>query len=231
VAARYGLSRRELDKFVVVPHASYIGLYEDVVDRASARAWLGLGDSEIVFLFFGNVRPYKGVFELIETFGAITQPLARLLVVGQPLDEAVARELAAAEESDTRIRVTAEFVDANDVQRFFRASDYVVLPFRDVLTSGSLLLAMSFGRAVIAPSLGCIPEVVDARGAILYNRNDPDALRQALREAMERDPEKMGAASRRRAEQLTWDEAARTSATVYRQLLADAPRRKESARD
>jgi beta-1,4-mannosyltransferase len=214
-SSAYGMSRGEVGKFRVIPHPNFIGIYDDSVSEAEARASLGLSESNLVFLFFGNIRSYKGVFDLVDAFRKFSFPEAQLLIVGRPWDDDMANALANAVRGDTRVHTVVRFVDPSEVQIFFRAADYVVFPYRDVLTSGSMLLAMSFAKAVIAPRLGCIPETVDEQCAILYEPRGGESLLQALVAAAGCDAAAMGAASRRRAEQLTWEEAARTSALAY----------------
>jgi beta-1,4-mannosyltransferase len=211
----YRMSPREAGKFRVIPHPSFIGAYDDSLTEAEARASLGLAESDLVFLFFGNIRSYKGVFELVDAFRKFPLSQAQLLIVGRPWDDDIANALADAIRGDTRVRTVARFVEPSEVQVFFRAADYVVFPYKDVLTSGSMLLAMSFAKAVIAPRLGCIPETVDEQCAILYEPSGGESLFQALVAAASRDAATMGTASRRRAEQLTWEEAARMSALAY----------------
>ena len=67
------------------------------------------------------------------------------------------------------------------MQMYLRAADAVVLPYKDVLTSGSAILAMTFGQPVIAPAIGCLPESLGAEGTILYDPSTPDGLERALR--------------------------------------------------
>jgi beta-1,4-mannosyltransferase len=212
----WGMSPGEVDKFRVIPHPNFIGLYDDSLTEAEARASLGLSESDLVFLFFGNIRSYKGVFDLVDAFRKFSFPQAQLLIVGRPWNDEMANALVDAVRGDARVRTFARFVDPAEVQIFFRAADYVVFPYRDVLTSGSMMLAMSFAKAVIAPRLGCIPETVDEGCAILYEPRGGEGLLEALVAAAGRDAATMGASCRRRAEQLTWEEAARTSALAYR---------------
>jgi glycosyltransferase involved in cell wall biosynthesis len=220
VQEQYRLPPRALEKSVVVPHPSYVGLYDDRATKDEARTRLSIRPSDVVFLFFGSIRRYKGGPELVDAFTSSSSlGRARLLVAGQVPDESLARELASAAAGDGRIEIRAAFVDPSEVQWFFRAADFVVFPYREVLTSGSLLLAMSFAKAVIVPRLGCISETVDGDGAIVYDPHEPGALSRALESAMTVDPDAMGAASRRRAEELTWDETARRSAEAYAALL------------
>jgi beta-1,4-mannosyltransferase len=214
-SSAYGMSREDAGKFRVIPHPNYIGLYDDSIGEAEARASLGLSESDLVFLFFGNIRSYKGIFDLVDAFRELSLPQARLLIVGRPWDDDMANALADVVSGEPRIRTVVRFVDRAEVQIFFRAADYVVFPYREVLTSGSMLLAMSFAKAVIAPRLGCIPETVDERCAILYEPRGKESLVEALVAAAGCDAATMGAASHRRAEQLTWEEAARTSGLAY----------------
>ena len=97
-------------------------------------------------------------------------------------------DLRTAAAGDPRISMQLRSIPDDEMQLYLRACDAVVLPFRDVLTSGSAILAMSFGRAVIAPRLGCLPETLSDDAAILYDPTAPDALRDALTSALERRP-------------------------------------------
>jgi beta-1,4-mannosyltransferase len=64
-----------------------------------------------------------------------------------------------------------EFIPDNEVQYFFNACDIVVLPYKKILTSGSVLLALSFGSFILAPSIGNITEIMDERIGYFYNPN------------------------------------------------------------
>ena len=56
----------------------------------------------------------------------------------------------------------------------------MVLPFSDVLTSGSAILALSLGRPVIAPALGCLPELISDRFGLNFDADSPEGLRDAM---------------------------------------------------
>jgi glycosyltransferase involved in cell wall biosynthesis len=74
-------------------------------------------------------------------------------------------------------------VEGDELQIYFNACDLVALPFRKVLNSGSLLLAMSFGCPVVAPRMGSIPEVACPDGWFGYDPNDAVGLPGAIRHA------------------------------------------------
>jgi glycosyltransferase involved in cell wall biosynthesis len=93
-----------------------------------------------------------------------------------------------------------------------------VFPYTKALTSGALILAMSFGRACIAPRMGAIADTLNAEGGFLYEPAEPAALRNALVAADAAAPRltEMGAHNFERARQWGWDEAARATAAAYR---------------
>ena len=82
------------------------------------------------------------------------------------------------------------------MQVYLRAADAVVLPYRDVLTSGSAILAMTFGQPVIAPAIGCLPESLGSEGTILYDADAPDGLERRPAGGAGRRPGALGGARR-----------------------------------
>ena len=155
----------------VIPHGHYRDAYGSALSRSKCREQLGLKD-QFTFLFFGNIRPYKNVPLLIEAFRQLPHRDVQLVIAGQPghmIEPDELRKLAA---SDPRIRLSLEFVPDDQVPLYVGACDIVVLPFRSVLNSGSVFLALSFNRAVLAPNLGALPEIqthVGARWVSLYD--------------------------------------------------------------
>ncbi|MBI2952376.1 glycosyltransferase, partial [bacterium] len=119
---------------------------------------------------------------------------------------------------DGRIRIfTSSFFQNDEFQVYLNAADVVVLPFVDVLTSGSAITAMSFGKPVILPRLGCLPELADDTMGVLYSPEDATGLERALVEVRRRDLKAAGRAAFARARALDWDGIAARVAEVYRQ--------------
>lgn len=219
-AERLGRERfrdRRSAKWVVIPHASYVGCYADTVSRDEARERLNLPAGALVFLFFGRIQPYKGVLELAAAFRDADLPDARLVIAGRPADADADRLVSDAVAGCAAIHYRPGFVPDDEVQVLMRAADVVVLPFRDILTSGSVLLAMSFGRAVIAPAIGCVPETVATGHDLLYAPDRPHGLCDALRAAHHRRAElaEVGAANGHRAAACGWADVAAATAATY----------------
>jgi glycosyltransferase involved in cell wall biosynthesis len=175
-------------KVRVSRHGSYLGVYPDLINRAGARRQLGLGAEEDVILFAGQVRAYKGFDQLLPAFRAIldARPQARLLIAGEAkldIEDLVVSALGEARRD--RVLRTDRFVDDSELQIFFRAADVAVFPYRAILTSGSLLMSLSFGLPAVVPAVGMTREVLEGRDAgVLYDGAEGAAGVQAALEAL-----------------------------------------------
>jgi glycosyltransferase involved in cell wall biosynthesis len=170
-----------------------------------------------VVLFFGLVRPYKGVDVLLRAFRQVEG--AELWVVGMPrVDMAPLRELAG-----ERVRFVERFITDPEIPAYFRRADIVVLPYRAIDQSGVLYTALAFGRPLVLSAVGGFVEVAEAHGAArLVPPGDERALAEAIGGLLA-DPaareELAAAAARAAAGPYSWDEVARRTLEVYRRLL------------
>jgi glycosyltransferase involved in cell wall biosynthesis len=88
--------------------------------------------------------------------------------------------------NDPRIHLYPGFIADEAMQTYLLASDAVVVPYREILTSGTAMLALSFGRPVVSVALGFLKDVVGAEVGVLYPPADPAGLAGAMRAAMDR---------------------------------------------
>jgi len=156
------LARRRM---FVVPHGDYRSAYPEAPSRHVARQEFGIASAAPVLLFFGQIRPYKGIQELVNAFERWERPDARLIVAGQPLNRVIADELRSMADRDDRIQLRLGFVPDDEVPRLFALCDLVVLPYRRILNSGAALLALSFARPVLVPKRPQLAELRDSVGA------------------------------------------------------------------
>jgi glycosyltransferase involved in cell wall biosynthesis len=218
-AARTALRRRygRRGHVHVIEHPGYVDVYPETIERHTARAHLGLEAKQTVFLFFGELRPYKGVDQLLDAFAALPTEHARLLIVGRSsLADPELTRLRERCASDPRVRLDLRYVADDEVAAVLRASDVVVLPFRQVLTSASAILAMSFARVVVAPALGCLPELLADGAGVLYDPGATDGLGAALRRCLAEDLTVVGERGFARVRSRTWQAAAAETVAVYR---------------
>jgi glycosyltransferase involved in cell wall biosynthesis len=136
-------------------------------------------------LFFGVIRPFKGLEDLIQAFdGMPDQDIAGfwLTVVGETWEGWTIPE-ALMKRSRHRDRITFlnRYVHDREVDRIFSDADAVVLPYHRSSASGPLHIAMSHGLPLVVTAVGGLPEAVrDYAGATLVPPRDPEALRAAL---------------------------------------------------
>jgi glycosyltransferase involved in cell wall biosynthesis len=215
--ARYGA----IPHAAVVPHGSYIGLYGPPRPRAAARAALGLPPKGRLLLCLGALRPYKNIEGLIDAFAGLPPDTrGTLLIAGQPKSAGYAAELEARAAAVPGALLRPALVPDADLPDYLGAADALVLPYRSLLTSGVLLWALSYARAVVAPAFGPVCELVaDGREGLLFEPGRPDALRGALARALAHpDLDALGRAGLAVAERFPWAEIARRTAEIYREV-------------
>ena len=201
----------------VIPHGHFIDVFPNEISRPAARRHLGLPEEAFVYLFFGTARSYKGVDSLIEVFGrSAAGDALLLLMLRTSFDEDCGDRLRQLAGRDERIRVfTSDHFPNKEFQHYLNSADICVLPFEAVLTSGSAIASLSFGRPVIVPRLGCLPELVGEDAGLLYDPGDARGLETAMAEIRGRDLEAMGRVAAARARELDWDGIAAQVAELY----------------
>lgn len=158
------------------------------VDVADARKRLGLESSQTVFLFFGHVRPYKGVDDLLEALASlpVDGPPWTAIIAGEwYVDRAPAMARLESSRLGERVRIVDRFLSREEMDDVFAASTAVVLPYRSGTQSAVAPLAYAYGRPVVTTRVGGLPEIVeDGETGLLVPAGDPVALAAALGEIL-----------------------------------------------
>lgn len=133
----------------VIPHGDYRPWLQNF-DQASGSSHVD--GTPTRFLFFGLIKRYKGPEEVIRAFSGspIDSPIA-LSIRGTPSDGDLAAEIDLLCSADARIDVQFGRMRDQDLIDEILASEFVVLPYRNLYNSGALLLALSCGRPVLVP--------------------------------------------------------------------------------
>lgn len=154
----------ENERFRVFKHPSY---KVEKVDRSDALNYLNkkyklnLNLNDCIVLFFGRISKYKGINEIVNTFLSLQDTRLKLLVVGEfhyDGDKNFSPQLIDTVNKSDQINILPLRIEEEEVKYFFGVSDYVIFNFKKILTSGSLILAKSYGKRVIAPDKGNISE-------------------------------------------------------------------------
>jgi glycosyltransferase involved in cell wall biosynthesis len=207
--------------------------------RADARATLHIDAAANVALFFGHIRPFKGLDIALRAWRELHTD-ALLVVAGEAwwerADEYVqlAAELGLAQtkrrsdsqsdkagsrtrESDLRktVRFDFRFIPDSEIATFFAAADVVLAPYRIEAQSGVALTAFHFARPVIATTVGGLPEVIDGSNGMLVPPEDPAALARAVDEFFTtRDRASMEQSAAASARKYSWPEYAAVFAAL-----------------
>jgi glycosyltransferase involved in cell wall biosynthesis len=169
-----------------------------------------------VVLFFGLLRPFKGLDVLLEAWRGIDD--AELWIVGRPrMDLAALRAQA-----PPGVRFVPRFVTDEELAAYFRRADVAVVPYRQADQSGVLFTALAFGTPMVVTDVGGFGEVAATGAAALVPPGDAAALHDALM-AVLADPDRrvrMAAAAREAAATTySWDGIARQTLAVYDDLV------------
>ncbi|MDQ2755138.1 MAG: glycosyltransferase [Actinomycetota bacterium] len=186
--AAYGL-RADTHDVTVVPHGPYDhvgatpagdGGSEDGPDGRRAP------EKPFTLLFFGIIRPYKGLEDLVEAFSSLPDDVRehiRLRIVGETWEgwDTPLQAVAASAARD-RIDVVNRYVTDAEVREHFAQADAVVLPYRRSSASGPLHMAMSAGLPVVVTAVGGLVDAAgDYEGVTFVPPEDTAALAEALR--------------------------------------------------
>ncbi|AFZ02256.1 glycosyltransferase [Calothrix sp. PCC 6303] len=148
----------------IVRHGHYRDVYPNKITPQQARDTLGITEKQKVLLFFGYIDVYKNVPHLIQTFRELAPPDWTLVIAGKIERDSLKDEIITATNNDSQVKLFLEYIPDEQVQLYFQSADLVVLPFQEILNSGSALLSLSFNRPILVPALGSIPELQNQVG-------------------------------------------------------------------
>jgi D-inositol-3-phosphate glycosyltransferase len=196
-----------------------------------AKQRLGIGQRDKTILFFGRIKPYKGLEHLIAAFrlALAKRDGYRLLIAGRPdrCEEywCAIREGLHEDVQRGRVLLRAEFIPDEETEVYFKAADVLVLPYRDIYQSGVLFLGQSFGLPVLTADVGSLKDdIVQGKTGFVFRPEDPDDLARTIEQYFASDL--YADLDRRRprirdyaAERHSWDVVAELTMSVYAGLL------------
>lgn len=175
-----------------------------IPSREEARRRLGLQGN--VALFFGHVRPFKGLDIVLRAWPLLTGDVT-LVVAGEAWWKSE-EEYRALARGLTNVRLDFRFIPDSEIATYFAACDVVLAPYRIEAQSGVALTAFHFARPVIATTVGGLPEIIEeGSNGLLVPPEDPAALAKALDAFFARDDrETMERRSAESARKYSWQE-------------------------
>ena len=199
-----------------------------------AKQRLGIRGDEKTILFFGAIRPYKGLEYLVEAFQllTVTHPEYRLIIAGEPrkgaeqyLDE-IQRTI---NRHVHRGQVLQEirYIPDEETELYFKAADVLALPYTHVFQSGVLFLGYSFGLPVVGADVGSVrEEIIEGRTGFLCRPSDSADLAEAIENYFDSGLFKSLDSHRQQIQEYanakhSWDIVGDITREVYTQLLRE----------
>jgi glycosyltransferase involved in cell wall biosynthesis len=210
-------------RILVLDHPP-LGLDSPAPPAAEGRGEAPSKGEDVRILFFGSIKPYKGVDVLVRAGIALLRELpgCRIDIVGRPFQDLAAEQaLVAAAGLQDRFGFDLRYVPDGDLAGYLARADVAVFPYREIDASGALALAVAHGLPVVASAIGVFKEPPAAEHIRLVPPDDPDALAAALRDLV-RDPAarvRLAEGSRRLQTSLvSWGGFARSCLDLYRDI-------------
>lgn len=175
------------DKIIVIPHGNY-DYFVESINKGKAREKLRLKQDDKIILFFGSIRPDKGLDVALDAMQIVRKqyPNIKLLIAGKPygnLSVQSIESMISSRNLEDQVFFHGYFVNDGDVDCYFGASDVVLLAYRRVFESGVINLAFTYGKAVICSDLQEFKESIqDNVNGMFFSKNNPSSLAQRIYE-------------------------------------------------
>ena len=187
--------------------------FPQLSDKILTRENMGLPPNAQVLLFFGLVRPYKGLMRLLDVWDefAVDEPKAHLLIAGECYGDWTPYQLAIESlNCQDRVLVDQRFIPDDEIGKVFGAADVVVLPYESASQSGVTAMSLHYGIPTIASNVGGLAEYIrPGLTGELFEAQNSSSLVAALQRAIKTEyPETAFAAAR---EEFSWTRFATAS--------------------
>ena len=193
------------EKIRVIKHGNYFRNYPDMRDSKNPRKDFKINENQKVYLFLGGISPYKGILELIDAFRSVHTENEILIIAGQCKDEVYLEKIKMSIDNDEAIILQLQFVADEDVPSYFKMADWVILPFKQNFTSGSLVLAMGFSKAIIVSDTGLNREYAGDKGALYIQQPiSSESITAAIIKSRDTDKSQLEKTSFEKARSLDW---------------------------
>ncbi len=191
-------------------HPTYNAFKIKDMSKSDARKILSITEDEKILLFFGFVREYKGLKHIINALPDIVGKIKnlKLYIVGDfDGDKDKYLEMIRLNGVEDNIRIYDGYIPDEEVEKFFAASDLVVLPYESATQSGIVQIAYGFEKPVIVTNVGGLPEVVEdgKTGFVVEVNNDKQLAESVVRFFEENKAEEFSANVISNAYKYSWD--------------------------
>jgi len=234
VIAHNQVSRQELiemvdlcsEKIHVIPHGNYLHVLSKLPPKHIARKDLKLPENTNVPLFFGQIKDVKGLDVLLDAMSKIVDeyPDTTLLIAGKVWKTDFSQYACLIDKYGIsgNCRADIRYIPDSDVANYYAAADLVVLPYHRIYQSGVLLMAMSYGRAVVVSDLpGMVEVVTDKKTGLVFKAGNAKHLANTILSVF-REPKVLGSLEKNALhlmrEHYGWKDIGKSVSILYKSI-------------
>ena len=208
-------------KATIVAHGNYREVYQPSIPKLEARQKLDLPLTGLIYLNFGMLRPYKGVDQLLEVWENHQDLFQEdtLVIAGKATEDSYGETIKAQADRAKGVILRDSFIEDHLIHLYFSAADFVVCPFRKILTSGSIILAMSFGKPIIAPRFNSIAETLGKADTLLYDPEKENGLADAIAQSKQADQTALSKIVEEECDRIDWSNIGKQTYQLYQTLI------------
>ncbi len=187
-------TRQDAKKLVsFLPHARVTVHPHPIYDQFPPAKGILPRRAKLELLFYGFVRPYKGLDQLIEAMGLLKGKDIYLTIAGEfwkGEEETRNRIIELGIENQVELR--PRYHTDQETAELFHRADFVVLPYRSATGSGVIPIAYHYNKPVIASNVGGLPDVVkNNKTGFIIEKTTPKSLRDVFIRLLNTPPEQM----------------------------------------
>jgi beta-1,4-mannosyltransferase len=204
-------------KLFVVKHGHYLGVYKP--KGIDFRRVYNISEDADIYLFLGAIKSYKGVEDLIESFNSLKTKKSYLIIAGKA-DKEMESYVQRVEDNENII-LDLRFVPNEEVADLIGAVDVMVMPYKEITTSGTAILGLSFKKLIVMPDNDFIDEYFKENMVVRYDPTDANGLTNAMKKALNVKKEGKAPEYEEVLKELDWSAIAEQMKNVYQGGMND----------
>jgi glycosyltransferase involved in cell wall biosynthesis len=226
-----------VDRVTIIPFGINNSVADTNLSPNEAKELLGIRGNNQTILFFGRIRPYKGLDYLVTAFQRLAQQdhSYRLIIAGrieqgcEQYWESIKKVIQGYVDTG-QVILRIEFIPDSETEVYFKAADILALPYREIFQSGVLVLGYSFGLPVVAADVGSLKDdIIEGKTGFVFRPEDPVDLARAISLYFASDLFRNLDTERRHIkdhalQQHSWEIVGQKTADVYSKLLQMSPK-------
>lgn len=205
------------DKIEVINQGNYIEISSNF-NLENSREKLGIDKSKLIFLFFGQLREYKGVEFILESFKRVRREDALLYLVGKPYSNDYLKRIKKMIFDNNRVVLVPEYLNDYELYTYISSANCVLLTYKEIFNSAALIMAMSFKKSVIISDNENFKELVGDSYPLIVSHGDVESLSELFDSLDVNTLKDIGCMLYERVSAFSWDKHAEKLKEIYESL-------------